>query len=90
MSKKPTIKQENQTLHGISILSSLLLEYIEDLGPTTTNENRKKFEMHLSEVEKVCEIIVDSSAVKEIKSSTYIQDMTNRLDTIIRKNFRDI
>ena len=88
--KKFTTKQENQALHKISILSSLLIDSIEDLGIGDNGQKAEVFKGHLEEVEKICEIIVDSSAVKEIKSSTYIQDIVNKVDTIIRKNFKDI
>jgi HD-like signal output (HDOD) protein len=90
MSSKKTLKEKNQTVHTISVLCSLLLENIDKLSNQSTNENREDFKDNLQEVEKVCEIIIDGSAVKEVKNSTYIQGMANKLDTIIRKNFRDI
>ena len=90
MTSKQTLKEQNQTVHSISVLCSLLLENIDKLSMKSNNKNRDAFKNHLSELEKVCEIIIDGSAVKEVKNSTYIQQMANRLDTIIRKNFRDI
>tara|TARA_R110000822_G_scaffold254802_2_gene380979 strand:+ start:309 stop:581 length:273 start_codon:yes stop_codon:yes gene_type:complete len=90
MSSKKTLKEKNQTIHTISVLCSLLLENIDKLSNQSSNENRESFKNHLSELEKVCEIIIDESAVKEVKSSTYIQSMCNKLDTIIRKNFINI
>jgi uncharacterized lipoprotein len=87
---KKTRKEKNQTVHTISVLCSLLLENIDKLSMHSNNQNRDDFKNHLSELEKVCEIIIDDSAVKEVKNSTYIQQMVTRLDTIIRKNYRDI
>jgi hypothetical protein len=88
--KKQTQRKQNQTVHAISILSTLLLENIDKLSVETRTNNRDIFKDHLIELEKICEIIVDGSAVKEVKNSTYVQEMVNKIDTIIRKNFRDI
>lgn len=88
--KKLTEKQESQELHKISVLSSLLLESIEVLGVGNNQRGGEKFKTHLTEIEEICETIVDSSAIKQIKSSTYLQEIANKVDTIIRKNFKDI
>ena len=88
--KKQTQRKQDQTVHAISILSTLLLENIDKLSVETRTKNRDIFKDHLIELEKICVILVDGSAVKEVKNSTYIQEMVNKIDTIIRKNFRDI
>lgn len=84
-----THKEEARLCHTIAVLISLLADYTDDLMPNSPIAIQFK--------EKALELMPLSDAmleatynVKEVSSSTYINDLSNKIDTIIRHNFKQI
>ena len=84
-----THKEEAKLCHTIAVLISLLADYTDDLMPTSPIAIQFK--------EKALELMPLSDAmleaaynVKEVSSSTYINDLSNKIDTVIRHNFKTI
>jgi hypothetical protein len=84
-----THKEEAKLCHTIAVLISLLADYTDDLIPNSP--------ISLQFKEKALELMPLSDAmleaaynVKEVSSSTYINDLSNKIDTIIRHNFTRI
>jgi len=85
--KKLSKKNEALLFHTLAVLSSLLLEYLDKIPKDATDIAEYKENLKL--IEEVTEKVVDASYVEEIKSSTYINDLCKKVDTIIRKNFKN-
>lgn len=86
--KKLTKKRIDTIYHKISVLSSLMLEAIEELE--NQRPTNKEFKESLENVEEMSVKILDASFVEEIKKNTYFTDLSNKVDTIIRKNYQKI
>jgi len=81
MNKKKTLK-----FHKLAFLTNLLIMELDELKPTAeigVNLHHKSKEFILA-LEPFLEVVYDS---KQICSGTYLSDMTNKIDTIIRKNY---
>ncbi len=75
--------------HKIATLCYLLAETLHEYG-AETNEAlgiKSDCESLASKIEKVLE---DLFQVKQIKGSTYLMELCNKVDTIIRKNYQQI
>jgi hypothetical protein len=82
MSKGP--KAMATSAHAIAMCSSLIVEHIDIV---MNEESAKELKQHFAIVQHFCESISSSVFnVEEIYSSTYIQEVTNQLNTVIRKN----
>lgn len=75
--------------HKIAALCYLLVEALEDAGANTETalEMKANAEVLGAQCEKVLE---DLFQVKQIKGSTYLTDLCNKVDTVIRKNYQQI
>jgi hypothetical protein len=82
-------KQEAQICHTIVVLISLLGDYTDELIPNTpTALNIKEKALELM---PLCDALLSAVYdVPEIKSGTYLHEISNKIDTIIRKNFQQI
>ncbi len=70
-------------MHLFYALMQLLLEYLDDLKPTT--ERMKQLKSDLTEM---CELLNDEvSNTYTIQKSTYFAELTNKINTIMRKSF---
>lgn len=84
-----THKEEAQLCHKIASLVTLLADYTHELMPET--ETAKQFKEKSLELMPIAEIMLEAAFnVKEVRTSTYLQDLSNKIDTIIRKNFTQI
>jgi len=82
-------KKEAQICHTIAVLISLLGDYTDDLTPN--GPVSKKFKEKAEELMPLCEEMLSVIYnVPEISSGTYLSDLSNKIDTIIRKNFERI
>ena len=82
-------KEEAQCCHTIVVLASLLAEYTNDLTPgsamaTTFKEQAEKL-MPMAE-----ELLSNAYDIKEVRQGTYLNELSNKIDTVIRKNFERI
>ena len=88
--RKMTPKESAQAAHLVAICSYLIMENLDgvmELNPDAAELIKKEF----STVQKVCETISTAAfGVKEVSSTTYMQDMANKINTVIRKNSKFI
>jgi hypothetical protein len=78
-----TPARKSQLSHKLVVLVQLQLELLDELKPTT--ERMRKYQSDLVGFsEELNNAIADTETVQ---SSTYFQDLANKVDTVIRKNF---
>ena len=66
-------------------LSQLLLECLDELKPTTANMVKYK-----TDLTALCEELNNATANSEtVLKSTYFSSISNKVDTVIRKNFEE-
>jgi len=76
-------KRKNTQIHKLFCLSSLLLENLDELKPT--NPRMVKLKADLIEF---CEELNNSVAdTATVQKSTYFSEISNKIDTILRKEF---
>jgi len=87
--KKQSPKEEAMCCHTIVVLASLLAEYTNDLTPGSTMAItfKEQAEKLMPYAEK---LLVNAYDIKEVRSGTYLNELSNKIDTIIRKNFERI
>jgi hypothetical protein len=75
--------------HKIAALCYLLAESLHEVGADaeTALEMKANAEVLGAQCEQVLE---DLFQVKQIKGSTYLTDLCNKVDTVIRKNYQQI
>jgi|688.fasta_scaffold955247_3 hypothetical protein len=84
-----THKEEAKLCHTIAVLISLLADYTDDLTPSGAIS--KEFKEKALELMPLSEQMLQAAYnVKEVSSSTYINDLSNKIDTVIRHNFTRI
>lgn len=76
-------KQKSIKMHLFYVLMNLLLECLDELK--ITEPRAKELQNNLTDF---CEILNNEMARTEaIQRTTYFQDLSNKVNTIIRKNF---
>lgn len=79
------MKRKNQLMHKLVVLSSLLLENLDELKPTT----QRMIRVH-KDLTDFCELLNKEIAnTSTVQKSTYFQELANKVDTIIRKNYEE-
>jgi len=82
-------KKINQLSHRLAVLSNLMLETLDEIGATT--DIAIDFKYKCKELLPFCEKMVDDVfMLNEIKSTTYMTDLSNKVDTVIRKEYKPI
>lgn len=82
--KKLSPKEVAESAHTLAICSYIIVEHLDDV---TQHEHSEKIKEAFGIVTRFCEgINEDVFDIKEIYSGTYIQEMTNKIETVIRKN----
>jgi hypothetical protein len=82
-------KKERLLFHKIATLSNLLIMELDEMKPTaeigaTMHQKAKEFIIAL---EPFIEAIFDS---EQVRNGTYLVDLCNKVDTVIRKNYEQI
>jgi len=86
--KKLSPKAVAEAAHLIAICSILIVENIDSV---MSEEDSKSIKKEFDTVMRFCEGITSSVFdIKEIYSTTYIQDMSNKIHTLVRKNAKFI
>ena len=84
-----THKQEAQEAHKIAALMYLLGESVYKFAPRTLVAIQLK-----TKAEEIMpladEMLEEIYKISEIRNSTYLTDLVNKIDTVIRKNFIDV
>lgn len=79
-------KKERIKFHKIAFLTNLLITELDDLQPTAeigANVHIKSKEF-VTALEPFLEVVYDSN---QVRSGTYMSDVSNKIDTIIRKSY---
>jgi hypothetical protein len=78
-----TPARKNHLLHKLVVLVQLQLELLDELKSTT--ERMKKYQADLvGFAEELNNAICNTETIQR---STYFQELANKVDTVIRKNF---
>lgn len=90
MSKKKLSPKETSILcHKVAVLISLLSDYTEELYPETGVP--QQFRERAQEMMPLAnELLKNLYDIPEVRTSTYINDLANKVDTILRKNYERI
>jgi hypothetical protein len=84
-----TKKDEAKLCHTIAVLISLLADYTDDLIPN--GPIAQQFKEKALELTPLSEAMLEATYnIKQVSSSTYITDLSNKIDTVIRHNFKQI
>jgi hypothetical protein len=78
-------KEKNIKMHKLFCLSSLLLENLDELKPTTPKMIKYKEDL-IGLCEEMNKNVENTYTIQK---STYFQDICNKIDTVLRKNFND-
>jgi DNA replication initiation complex subunit (GINS family) len=82
-------KKERVRFHKLAVLTNLLLMELDDMKPTAeigANMHQKAKEF-IETLEPFLEAAFDS---QQVRSSTYLTDVSHKVDTVIRKNYEQI
>lgn len=86
--EKPVNKRQTQVSHKIVVLASLMIEAIDELIETDIKLVNMP-EHPLNGTLTLCEeLLTKSNQFKEVSSTTYLNTMSNAVDSAIRKNFK--
>jgi len=77
-------KRKSELCHLLVVLANLTLEVLDELKPVSKTAIEYK-ELLSRKCEEVNESLMD---IPEVKSSTYFQDLSNKVHTVIRKNYK--
>jgi hypothetical protein len=82
-------KKERVRFHKLAVLTNLLLMELDDMKPTAeigANMHQKAKEF-IETLEPFLEAAFDS---QQVRSGTYLTDVSHKVDTVIRKNYEQI
>ncbi len=82
-------KKERVLYHKLSVLTNLLLMELDEMQPTaqigaTMHQKAKEF------TEALEPFLVAAFDSEQVRSSTYLTDLSKKVDTVIRKNYEQI
>ena len=76
-------KRKDSLMHKLVCLSHLMLENLDELNPTTEKMKKAKLDL-ITLFEELNNELCSSDTIQK---TTYFNDMSKKIDTIIRKNF---
>ena len=82
-------KKERVLYHKLAVLTNLLIMELDDMKPTAkigANMHQKAKEF----TEALEPFLVAAFDSDQVKSGTYLIDVSNKVDTVIRKNYEQI
>lgn len=82
-------KKEAELSHQIAALSFSLIHALNEIGATS------KTALELKEIsekmhQKCEQILEECFQVKQVSSTNYLVDLSNKIDTVVRKNYQRI
>lgn len=82
-------KKKDLPNHKIAVLTSLLVDELDNLRPTSEKglEVLRKGKELQSELEPILDSLY---TMKSVSRNTYLTDLANKVDTTIRKNYQKI
>lgn len=79
-------KKHNHITHKIAVLANLMTGALDEIN--ANSELALDFKQKCEELLPFCERIVDDTfKSKQVRNSTYMNELSNKVDTIIRKNY---
>lgn len=78
-------KRKSTLMHKLAVLSMLLQECLDELNPDT----QKMMDLRNTLVQFTEEINESLKDTTTMFKTTYFQDISNKIDTILRKNFNE-
>ena len=82
----PNPKREAQICHTIAALAYLMAEALDELNPEMSDKSPTK--AHFEKTSDICQEIVNNMfGVPEIRSTTYLPELAQKVATCIRKNY---
>jgi hypothetical protein len=82
-------KKINMLSHRLAVLSNLMIETLDEIE--ANSDMSLEFSIKSKELMPFCEQMVDDVfTLGQIKSTTYMTDISNKVDTVIRKNYKPI
>lgn len=86
---KVSLNQRNRIIHKIAVLANLMTGALDEIEASTVES--LEFKQKCAELLPFCEKIVnDVFTVEKIRTTTYLSDLSNKVDTVIRKNYQFI
>lgn len=82
-------KKERVLYHKLAVLTNLLIMELDDMKPTAAigaNMHQKAKEF----TEALEPFLVAAFDSDQVRSGTYLMDVSNKVDTVIRKNYEQI
>jgi len=82
-------KKERVLYHKLAVLSNLLLMELDEMKPSAAigaNMHQKAKEF----TEALEPFLVAAFDSQQVRSGTYLTDVSNKVDTVIRKNYEQI
>lgn len=76
-------KRKKIAMHKLYCISSLLLENLDELKPTTPRMVKLKADL-IDFCEELNNSVADTATIQK---STYFSEISNKIDTILRKEF---
>lgn len=76
-------KRKQMLCHKLVCLSHLMLENLDELNPTTEKMKKSKLDL-IALFEELNNELASSDTIQK---TTYFNDMSKKIDTIIRKDF---
>jgi DNA replication initiation complex subunit (GINS family) len=82
-------KKERILYHKLAVLSNLLVMELDEMKPTAKigADMHQKAKEFIEKLEPFIEASFDS---EQVRSGTYLTDLCNKIDTVIRKNYEQI
>lgn len=87
MRRKLNPKKRALLIHKLVVLCDLLIDNLDELKPNADMPDEMQEAAEV--LKKQCETLIeDVFEISEVKSSTYLQEIAIKVDTVIRKNYK--
>ena len=88
-------KRLAQSCHKLVVLSMLLQETLDEVGPWLAEGHDDLCDTEFKDACKVVgdkceELLTTVFDIKEVRTSSYMTDLANQVDTTVRKNFKPV
>jgi hypothetical protein len=88
VNKKPK-KKRQMSIHKLIVLTELMCDELDSVSANSTYS--KQVRIHSKALQELLEPMLSSAyEANFIKNSTYMQSLTSKVDTVIRKNFMSV
>lgn len=82
-------KKKDLPNHKIAILTSLLVDELDSLKPTS-DKGQRVLSLGRELQEELMPVLDNLYTIEGVSKTTYLSDLANKVDTVIRKNYKKI